>query len=190
MSDSTSASFFNDKYLRNPDPWDFETSEYELARYKVILNELGERIYARAFEPGCSVGVLTASLAERCRLLEATDISLRAVELAQQRCRRLPHVNITCGSLPAGIPPGMFDLIVFCEIGYYFREEELAHLAATLMQRLETGGTFLAEHWTGNSKDHVLSGDRVHEILRTTNGLRLVHEQRYNEFRIDRSERV
>jgi SAM-dependent methyltransferase len=188
MNNSTSAAFFDDKYLRNRDPWNFEKSNYEQARYHTILNELGDRIYARAFEPGCSVGVLTALLADRCNSIEATDISPRAVELARQRCRYLPHVNVTCGSLRITIPPGMFDLIVFSEIGYYFTEEELGRVVGLLAKKLEKDGAFLAVHWTGISEDHLLSGDRVHEILCAGRGLRLVHQNRYEAFRLDRFE--
>jgi protein-L-isoaspartate O-methyltransferase len=190
MSDSTSAVFFDEKYLRNPDPWNFEKSEYEQGRYGVILSELGERLYARAFEPGCSVGVLTALLACRCKSLKAMDISPKAVELAQQRCRHLPHVDVICGSLRTEIPAGMFDLIVFSEIGYYFTEEELVGLAEALVKQLEKGGTLLAVHWLGSSKDHLLSGDCVHRILPSASGLRLVHQKQYEAFRIDRSERT
>jgi SAM-dependent methyltransferase len=189
MSDSTRAAFFDDKYLRNRDPWNFEGSEYERSRYQAILDEIGDRLYARGFEPGCSIGVLTALLAGRCRSVEAMDISPRAVELAQERCRHLPHVTVVCDSLPAGIPPGVFDLIVFSEIGYYFTEEELTRLAETLVQRLERGGTFLAVHWLGSSDDLLMSGDRVHEILGAVTGLCLVHEKRYEAFRMDRWER-
>jgi SAM-dependent methyltransferase len=189
MTDSTSAEFFNDKYLRNPDPWNFEKSEYEQRRYSVILNELGRRIYVRAFEPGCSVGVLTASLAGHCASLEAMDISLRAVKLAQQRCKHLSHVNVTCGSLPNPIPSGMFDLIVFSEIGYYFTEKEMAPLARVLAKRLEKGGIFLAAHWLGNSKDHLMNGDCVHRILASTKSLVFIRGRRYEAFRIDKWER-
>jgi hypothetical protein len=84
----------------------------------------------------------------------------------------------------------MFDLIVFSEIEYYFTETELGGLAESLVRQLEKRGTFLAVHWLGTSRDHVLSGDRVHEILHSLNGLRLIHEARYETFRLDRWERL
>jgi SAM-dependent methyltransferase len=190
MIASTSAAFFDEKYQNNPDPWNFEQSEYEQRRYNLLVSELGARIYSRAFEPGCSIGVLTALLAPHCKSLEAIDISANAVQLTQQRCRQLSHVRASCRSLRAGIPGGMFDLIVFSEIGYYFTEAELGGLAESLVRQLEKRGTFLAVHWLGTSRDHVLSGDRVHEILHSLNGLRLIHEARYEAFRLDRWERL
>jgi hypothetical protein len=190
MTNSTSAAFFDGKYFRSDDPWNFEQSGYEHARYNVILSELGGRLYARGFEPGCSVGVLTLSLAAHCKSLVATDISYRAVELAQQRCSHLPHVRLICSSLRTQILMGMFDLIVFSEIGYYFTAEEMCTVTERLIKQLEKGGTFLAVHWLGVSKDHLLSGDRVHEILRSASGLRLLQEMRYEAFRIDRWKRL
>ena len=190
MIASTSAAFFDEKYQRDADPWNFKKSEYEQGRDSVLVSELGGRIYSRAFEPGCSIGVLTALLAPHCKSLEAIDISARAVQLTRQRCRQLRHVRASCGSLRTGIPGGMFDLIVFSEIGYHFTEEELGGLAESLVRQLEKRGTFLAVHWLGTSRDHLLSGDRVHEILRAIGGLHLNHEARYEAFRMDRWERL
>lgn len=189
MSDVTSAEFFDRKYRSNTDPWDFAKSEYERARYNAIVAELDGRIYERGFEPGCSIGVLTALLAGYCRSIEALDISPTAVGLCQQRCRRLPHVNAWCGSLSEWFPSGHFDLIVFSEIGYYFTGKKLRQLARTLVSRLLRGGTFLAVHWLGISEDHLLTGERVHEILRSIGGLTHCNRKHYGKFLMDRRER-
>jgi SAM-dependent methyltransferase len=116
---TTSQDFFENKYRQNADPWKFEDSPYEQARYAVTLRALKGHHYSRVFEPGCSVGVLTQALAGNCDRLEAIDISPTAVFRAQHRCHDLPNVRIRCGSLPEAIPLGKFDLIVFSEIGYY-----------------------------------------------------------------------
>ena len=44
--------------------------------------------YASAFEPGCSIGVLTAQLAPRCDRLLACDVAAAAVESARPPGRR------------------------------------------------------------------------------------------------------
>ena len=80
--DSTTEAFFEAKYLEAPDPWNFATSPYETSRYAAILSFLKPRRFARAFEPGCSVGVLTASLARICGQVEAMDISPTAARVA------------------------------------------------------------------------------------------------------------
>jgi SAM-dependent methyltransferase len=183
---ASSAGFFEDKYRHNPDPWAFESSEYELARYNVIVDALKYRRYERAFEPGCSIGVLTQRLAPLCEQLLSMDISATAVSLARQRFHDLPNVQIICGEFPSQMPHGSFDLIVLSEIGYYFDRFALQQSTRKLRRRLRSSGTLLAVHWLGESEDHVLSGDEVHEILDRSLDLILKQSDRYAGFRLDR----
>jgi SAM-dependent methyltransferase len=162
---TTSREFFEAMYRESDDPWSFAESPYERERYERTLAALGTRVFRRAFEPGCSIGLLTARLASRCLSVEAIDISEIAVTIAKRRCLHLRDVHIKQGSLPKNVPDGSFDLVLFSEIGYYFDRSELATLIGRLMDRLEQGGTFLAVHWLGESPDHVLSGDAVHEVI-------------------------
>jgi trans-aconitate methyltransferase len=187
---TTSAEFFEKKYRENADPWDFARSEYERSRYEAIIAALGQRRYERAFEPGCSVGELTWRLASHCEHLDAMDISATAIDRAKLRCSRLPNVTLHVGDLPHHIPQGYFDLIVFSEIGYYFEEARLLELGKSLVARIPSSGTLLAAHWLGTSNDHVLSGDRVHDVLDGLVGLQLSCSERYERFRLDRWERI
>jgi hypothetical protein len=182
----TSAEFFETMYAEREDPWEFASSQYECDRYAAIVRALGHRRYRRAFEPGCSIGILTVQLAAFCDRVEAMDISPTAVARARLRCELLPNVQILCGSLPEMIPEGENDLVVFSEIGYYFTETQLTSAAAELVKPMVPGGTFLAAHWLGSSQDHVLDGDRVHTVLKTLPNLSLVQSERYTGFRLDR----
>ena len=187
MSQETpTAGFFEDKYRQNPDPWAFESSEYELARYNVIFDAVKYRRYGRAFEPGCSIGVLTQRLAPLCEELLTMDISPTAVSLARQRCHDFPNVQIICGEFPSQMPHGSFDLIVLSEIGYYFDRFALQQITRQLRRRLRPSGTVLAVHWLGESEDHVLNGDEIHEILDRSLDLTLKQSDRYAGFRLDR----
>ena len=112
MTDASSEQFFEQKYAAEADPWAFATSDYERERYRTILRVLGDRRYKRAFEPGCSIGILTRDLADLCDRVEAIDISSSAVARAQERCFGLETVNIAQGKLPDAVPSGSFDLIV------------------------------------------------------------------------------
>jgi len=94
-------------------------------------------------------------------------------------------VRTTCGALPTFIPSGTFDLIVFSEIGYYFTESDLYSAAIALSRQINQSGDFLAAHWLGESSDHLLSGDRVHEILNQIPDLVLRHGERHAGFRLD-----
>jgi SAM-dependent methyltransferase len=183
---TTDASFFEAKYRAQADPWNFAGSAYEQSRYDAILGALDKPRYTRAFEPACSVGELTQRLATRCDNVEASDISPSAVDRAKERCRNFSNVHIAVGTLPHHIPNSQFDLIVFSEVGYYFDEAGLRSLIAMLVDRLSNGSTFLAAHWLGSSKDHLLSGDQVHQILADTIPLQLGFSSRTTDYRLDR----
>jgi 2-polyprenyl-3-methyl-5-hydroxy-6-metoxy-1,4-benzoquinol methylase len=189
-TDATSPLFFDRKYRRNADPWNFATSEYEKARYATILRVLNGRRYSRGFEPGCSIGVLSAQLATQCDRLECIDISPAAISMARERCRNLANTTFSCVSVLDFASPGPFDLIVFSEIGYYFNAETLSALAQRLVSRLSSDGVLLAEHWLDASEDHVLSGQRVHEILSNTPALRHQHGEIHPHFQLDRWRRL
>jgi 2-polyprenyl-3-methyl-5-hydroxy-6-metoxy-1,4-benzoquinol methylase len=186
----TTQEFFELKYRKNADPWAFASSSYELERYRATTAALAFRRYRRAFEPGCSVGVLTRRLASICDQVEAMDIAPSAVLSARERCKDLSNVAVVCGKLPEVIPEGSFDLIVLSEIGYYFHEEQLRTVASDLVGRLSRTGILLAVHWLGSSDDHLLHGDRVHTILASLAGLVRDRSEVHTGFRLDRWSRL
>jgi hypothetical protein len=108
--------FFEQRYRRDPDPWQFATSPYEQRRYDITLASLPRQRYERAFEPGCSVGALTERLAARCGSLLAMDGAPTAVREARRRCAPQPHVEVCCGEVPTAWPAGGFDLILLSEL--------------------------------------------------------------------------
>ena len=85
--------YFDGVYAASADPWHFETSEYERAKYAATLAALPNRRYSRAFEIGCSIGVLTELLAPRCDALLAVDVSNAVLQSARQRLERLNHIS-------------------------------------------------------------------------------------------------
>jgi SAM-dependent methyltransferase len=162
---------FEARYRGGADPWSFAQSAYERSRYQTILNALGRSRYLAAYEPGCSVGVLTQRLAAVAAHVIAIDFAPSAVMQARRRCAHLAHVDIRCADLAQFVPGMPLDLIVFSEVGYYLSYSGLSQLAARLATCLKSGGEFVAAHWLGNSEDHLLHGTRVHEILRQHLGL-------------------
>jgi SAM-dependent methyltransferase len=166
------AACFETKYQKARDPWSFAASAYEQRRYDLTVAMLPAARYRRVFEPGCSVGELTARLAGRCDRLLAMDSSPTAVKRARERCVGLDHVDVVEGELPQAWPDGTYDLVVLSELGYYFTAEHWAALVARSAQALLPDGTLLAVHWRGRSPDHVLRGDDVHAIARSEAGVR------------------
>ena len=57
---------FQRLYDASSDPWQFRSSQYEQAKYRATIASLGTRRFRSGFEAGCSIGVLTRLLAERC----------------------------------------------------------------------------------------------------------------------------
>jgi SAM-dependent methyltransferase len=184
--DPTSQDFFEEMYRHSSDPWSFASSPYELSRYNAIVHALITNHYRNAFEPGCSVGVLTELLATLCDRIDAMDISPTAVTIATERCARFPHVEIHCGSLDDAFSVEDIDLLVLSEIGYYFDRNRWRSLAENLVKSVVPSGTILAAHWLGQSKDHRQHGDSVHEVLRSIGSMSLEYSERNISFRLDR----
>lgn len=164
---STSRAFFEELYGADPDPWRFTDDAYEQARYRHLLAHVPAGRYGTAFEPGCSIGVLTRQLADRCRRVIAIDIAEAAVAEARRQCADRPGVQLARGELPHDLPDEPVDLVVLSEIGYYLTEPVLVDLAHRVRDGLTPCGRVIAVHWTGESCDHVLHGRDVHRILDT-----------------------
>ena len=138
--ESTSREFFEELYRTDPDPWRFSDDAYEQARYQHLLAHIPAGRYDTAFEPGCSIGVLTRQLADRCRRVIAIDIAEAAVAEARRRCVDQPGVELSRGELPGDLPGEPVDLVVLSEIGYYFTEPVLIDLARGSVTRSPQAG--------------------------------------------------
>lgn len=186
--------YFEAVYQANEDPWHFETSPYEQEKYATTVAALPLPHYARAFEIGCSLGVLTEQLATRCGQLLAVDIAAAPLEKARRRCAHLPQVEFRQMQLPADFPAAeaSFDLVVLSEVGYYWNLPDLAQVAAKIRGALRPGGQVLLVHWTPTVHDYPLTGDEVHDFFleQTQNGFfRHLHGLRHETYRLDLLER-
>src|ERR1700730_16299129 len=165
------AGYFDAMYQDAGDPWGFEDRWYERRKYAISLALLPDQRYRRAFEPGCSIGVLTAMLARRCARLLACDGAAGAVRAAARPTRDLPQVLIERRQIPRQWPAGRFDLIVFSEILYYFGDSDLEQVLDHGVSALRPGGTLLAVHWRHPVPEYPRSGDDVHRVLAARPGL-------------------
>ncbi|UOQ75866.1 nodulation S family protein [Hymenobacter sp. 5516J-16] len=182
--------YFADVYRANADPWHFETSPYEREKYATTLAALPRTHYQRAFEIGCSLGVLTEQLAARCGHLLAVDVAEAPLARARQRCAHLPQVEFQRLRVPEEFPAGAtFDLIVLSEVGYYWSPADLERAAAQLLASLTADGQLLLVHWTPPVHDYPLTGDDVHEFFlqaaQPNCPLRHVAAQRHEQYRLD-----
>lgn len=153
--------FFDDLYARDPDPWSFETSEYEAAKYDATIAAL-EPPYASALEVGCSIGVLTQRLVAHCGKVLALDVAEAA--LAKARAR-VPEAIFEHREIPEQWPEGAFDLIVCSEVLYYLDPPALDRTLEAIDRTLVPSGSLLAVHWRHPTERYPLRGDEVHGEL-------------------------
>lgn len=149
---------FEALFSRNPDPWQFEASDYERDKRAATVAALGGRRFASGLEIGCATGVLTQQLSAWCDALLALDISDRALDLARERLRAEPTTSFMRGEVPDDWPAGTFDLIVLSELLYFLSPAEIAATSQKAKASLADGGICLLVNWTGDN-DLPVGGD-------------------------------
>ncbi|MYR07504.1 methyltransferase domain-containing protein [Gordonia sp. SID5947] len=158
--------YFHEMYAADDDPWGFADRWYERRKYALTLASLTSERYRRVFEPGCSIGVLSAELALCADHLLCMDLSPRAIELAKRRLARYSgHVEVLTGNVVGDWPAGEFDLIVLSEILYYLTPEQLDMIVDRLPGSLTADGEVVVVHWRHTVAEYPQSGDEVHDRL-------------------------
>ena len=190
MLNSLPTKYFDDVYSAHRDPWNFETSEYEKQKYAHTLQTLPQPHYRTALEIGCSIGVLTAQLAQRCSSLLAIDVSESALAQARARCRHLPQVVFQNKSVPTQFPEGQFTLILVSEVAYYLSRPDLILLANQLAAHQPQGADLLLVHFTPEVADYPATGDQVHDYFLTRPEWRNLAESRQPRYRLNVLRRI
>jgi len=149
------AETFFENVWRRGDPWEFETSEFERAKYARQLALLGDRRYPRALELGCGAGVFTRLLARHADQLVALDISPTAIA----RAHTLEPTPATVDFRVANIMDYDFhaespwDLIVLsdtiCYLGWLYSFFEIGWLASQIFAATRSGGYLLLANTLG-----------------------------------------
>ncbi|WP_066461371.1 PIG-L family deacetylase [Sanguibacter suarezii] len=160
---SLGEAFFDDFYDGRADPWGFQTRWYEERKRAITLAALPRARFAAGLEVGCSTGVLTAELAERCDRLLGIDIAAAPLEAARARAPR--SVTFEQMATPARWPAGSFDLVVLSEVGYYCSAQDLDLMITQAIGSLTPDGVLLACHWRHPVAEYPLGGDVVHAII-------------------------
>lgn len=185
---SLPVSYFEGLYARDPDPWSFEQSTYERAKYDATLAALPRARYRNALEVGCSIGVLTARLAQRCDALLAVDGAASALDTARRRCAALPQVVIRSAWVPGCWPESdkPFDLILLSEVLYYLDQTDIGLVARHILGASSPDADILAVHWTG-ATDYPQSGDAATECFTAALGprVRQLRHDRHSRYRLD-----
>ncbi|MFZ1160762.1 SAM-dependent methyltransferase [Mycobacterium sp.] len=174
MSARLPDAYFDRMYADADDPWQLATRWYEQRKYAITLALLPKQRYRHAFEPGCSIGALSAQLASRCAHVTATDVADAALRSADARLREAgcrDRVTLARSSIDATWPPGPFDLLVLSEVAYYLEKDTLAAVLQRECVRLQPGANIVAAHWRRTVTDYPLDGDAAHAVIARTPGL-------------------
>ncbi len=183
---SLDAGYFEKIYSGDADPWQFEASDYERAKYDRTLAALPRDRFNRVLEIGCANGALTERLAEYCDQLVAVDIVDRVLERARERCAVLPNVTIMKASIPADRIDGPFDLILLSEVAYYWDTTDIGRAGSYFSDVIEDGASLLLVHWTGDT-DYPKSADEAVEELKRATGeaFKETMSERHSNYRLD-----
>jgi predicted TPR repeat methyltransferase len=186
---STARTYFEEMYQRSADPWDFAHSEYESRKYALTVASLPKDRYANAFEPGCSIGVLTEHLAPRCHRLLAADMMGEPLILAADRLDAYPNVQVEVRTIPDEWPDEIFDLVVLSEVAYYFDVETLSRITELVVASTVVGAHVVGVHWRGRT-DYPLTGDGAHAVIDQQAKLALIVHHVEDDFVLDVWERL
>lgn len=174
MTDPDLLAEFQRRFEANPDPWSFETSDYERRKRAATLAACEPAARGRVLELGAGNGVLAAELAASAMELVAVEAVPAAAQLARERllALELNHAHVVQGLVPADVPAGPFELIVASEILYYLDASAYAQTLAALPGWLASGGRLVAVHWRPTSEERPRSAEDVHRDLAAHAALR------------------
>jgi len=183
---SLSAAYFETLYQGDKDPWKFATSEYEAQKYARTMDVVGHEPVQSALEVGCSIGVLTAQLAQHCRDVVATEVSPIALEQARRRCAKCPNVQFRLARSTSDALGGPYDLIMLSEIVYFWDDEDLGNFATRLEAALSPGGRVILVHWLGETDYPKSADDAVAALLKELKiNLKIDVMERTADYRLD-----
>ncbi len=176
--------YFDRMYEGSADPWQLQNRWYEQRKFAITMALLPHPRYRHAFEPGCSVGVLTGLLAARCDHVTATDVAPAAIDAARERLTDA-SVTLMQRSLDEPWPATDFDLVVLSEVGYYLQASTLREMLDREVPRLENPATVVAAHWRHSVEDYPMTGDQTNGVIAATPGLHRIGGYRDEDVAIE-----
>ena len=184
--DTLGRDHFEALYAARPDPWRLATSDYERAKQAATLAALPQARYARGFEVGCALGILTAELGRRCDALLAVEPVWAALDQARARNADQPQIRFEPLLVPGEWPSGRFDLVVLSEVIDYLGADDVAALADRVAGALDRGGDVVMVHWVGKKRGPP-SGEEASDRFIAAAGDRLavLRAERNADYRLD-----
>lgn len=170
-------------YAETDDPWDFDKSPYEQAKYAATRDALTRPRYRAALEIGCGNGALARHLAPCCDRYTGMDAVEKAVVAAR---KKVPAARFVAACYPCPLPGDDFDLIILSEVLYFLTPDAIAMLGRDLARHAPGAEvlciTYLGD--TGNALQGVESLELFRAAARAHLDLERVAET--DGYRIDR----
>lgn len=179
------AAFFETLYEASADPWSLASNAYEQGKYAATLAALPRSRFGAVLEVGCSIGLLTSSLATRADRVLAVDIAEGALCAAREHCRQLPQVRFARMQIPEAWPEGRFDLVLFSEVLYYLSDADIKLTVGKCAVALSPSGAVVLVNWIGPSTLPVSGEHAAEQFIAAAPPCWRVTTQRQPGFRID-----
>lgn len=132
---------FERLYLDREDPWNYLSSDYEIAKYQRTLDTIRRlRPHAETLlEVACSIGGFTRLAAPHFREVVATDLSAEALERARQNVEAA-NVAFRRAHLQTLRLGRTFDVVTCAEVLCYVAEKDAAAVCRGLARHIKADG--------------------------------------------------
>ena len=137
------------------DAWGYEQRKFEGRRFDLIMKLASLAPARRALEVGCAEGHLAQCLSPLLDELVACDIVEEAVRRAEVNCRGFENIRFLRGDIRRQWPAGLFDLLVYSDVLYYFTRREVRQVIRESARHLGPNGHLLfANEWRTDYRWH------------------------------------
>lgn len=146
------AVYYEQLYQHNADPWDYLYAA-EQAKYRLSLDAARrwQPHPARALEVACSLGYLTALLADYADEVHGFDLSETAIRAAQAHCDRHPraaHIHLRVGdATQPGYPEGYFEVVFLQDVLLEIPEALRPSVLEQSLRLLAPGGVLIVNDY-------------------------------------------
>jgi SAM-dependent methyltransferase len=140
---------FSEGLWKRGDIWEFDTSDFERARWARLMEVLGGTRYGRVLELGCGAGHFTRLLARLADRIVAFDIAPTAIARARAAETEATIIDYRVGNAMdyGWRDDGPWDLIVMndtmCYLGWLYPVFDVAWFTSELHAATRPGGHFL-----------------------------------------------
>ena len=153
---------FSEGLWQRGDIWEFDTSEFERARWSRLMEVLDGTRYPRVLELGCGAGHFTRLLARLADRIVAFDIAPTAIARARARETGATVIDYRVGNAMdyGWRADGPWDLIVMndtmCYLGWLYPFFDVAWFASEIHAATRPGGRFLMANAMDEQYDKLL----------------------------------